>query len=342
MRLSALTSLVAVAAALTMGMCALALVRRSLPIPYTLILGAGVVAAAVSVALALLTGALSGWTALSLAAGIVPTTVPLIGVIGSAVSGSAAALTGAAWAGVVVPVGILAPPLITRQCSGACVLEDFAGGLPLVVGAGAFLVVPSGAPLGRIRLRAGTGSRGRDVVIVAVFWVSFVLWLVALEGAIDDFTAPIAAAAVLAPAFGAVGWVLADRIRGVEITARRAVRLGLLAGMGGILPGVASVTTPWTIAIGLTCGVAGALVHDSTGLRTSPPAVRAAVSVLVVGTIGMLAPGVIGTNLGFAFAARFDVIVAQFGATLGMTVLGVVVSALATLIRRRPRGEARS
>lgn len=330
------TAAIAIIAALAMGACAMLIVRRSVTIPVISVVLAGAIGIVCSAILAGATGTVSPWTAASIGSGTLPVVVPLIGVLRSRPSSTAATVGAGVWAATVVPLGVVGPSLVTAACSDACAAEDFGGAFPLVIGTGAFLLVPSAVTIGRNRMRSGTGDRLRDLLIASAFWIAFVVWLAALEGNLDEYSPTLATAAVIGPALGALGWMFADRIRGVQITVRRALRMGLLAGMGGILSGVAAVATPWMLLIGVVCGSVGALVHDSRGMRSSPPTTRAAVAALVVGVIGVLAPGILGATLGFFFAARVDVILTQLAVAAAMAVVAIAASIpVALLLRRR-------
>lgn len=335
-------AVIAVVAALGMGVGAWALVRRSVPVPLWPIAVTGIVAMVLSGTAASLTGAIAAPIAVSIAAASIPISVPLLAAsrIGSHAN-LAMLIASIAWSVVVVPFAIVAPPVFVTLCPPeACVVEDFGGGLAMVVSAGAFLVVPSVATLGRNQLRSGTGAGLLDVAFAALIWAAFIVWLAALEGDVDEYTSGIALAAVVAPAAGAVGWLIVDKARGVDATVGRALRMGLLAGMGVILPGVVAVSLPWALIIGFLGGSVGALTHDAKGMATSAPGTRAAVAALVVGTLGMAAPGIVGARLGFIFAARADVLLTQFAAVAAVAIVAIGVSVpVAIVMRRRAEDE---
>jgi ammonium transporter, Amt family len=235
---------------------------------------------------------------------------------------------------VLVPLAVVGQPAAVRLCPPTtCVVSDFGGALAFVVGLGAFLLVPASS----IRMPStGPAADPRplpvQVALALGAWAAFAVWLTALEGAWDEYTPQLLVAAVLAPAAGAIGWALVDRIRGVDATLGRALRLGLLAGAGGIVGPVADIATPWAPLLGLICGLAGALTHDSRGLARARPAVRGAVTAIVVGTIGLAASGIIGATLGFVFAARIDVLVTQLVAVVVVIALGVALSTPVTIL----------
>lgn len=331
------TTLAAVVAALVMGAAAFALVRRAVPISPWILIAAWLLSMFASAALAAVFGVLNPLYAVSISAGALPVVVPLTAAtrVGHWSAGTTL-LAASAWSAVLVPFAVVGPPAVVAACPPeVCVVEDFGGALPLVVAAGAFLVVPSIVTVGRNRLRSGTGSRWADAACAAVLWVGFVVWLAAQEGAVDEYTLPIALAAAGAPATGALGWLLVDRARGVATTVRRSLRIGLLAGMAALLPCVVAVSIPWALAIGFLGGAVGALVHDSRALSSAAPGTRAAIAALAVGVIGMAAPGIVGDRLGFVYAARADVLLMQMLAVVAVATISVTVSIpVAMRIRR--------
>jgi ammonium transporter, Amt family len=306
-------------------------------------------AVVMTTALGAVTGVLAPSIAISISIGAAPVGIALSAAARAADVPRVLALVAAGlWGGVLVPAALVGPQAAVRLCPPTtCVVSDFGGALALVVGLGAFLLVP--ASLIRMPDAADVAPRPRGVRLALALgaWAAFAVWLAALEGAVDEYTPRLLLAAVLAPAAGAIGWLLVDRIRGIDATLGRALRLGLLAGAGGVIGPVADIATPWTPLLGLICGIAGALTHDARGLARSRPAVRGAVTAIVVGAIGLASTGIIGQALGFVFAARVDVLGTQLLAVIGTIALGVLLSApvtvlagLATPAGREPTGSA--
>ncbi|TPW70897.1 hypothetical protein [Schumannella sp. 10F1B-5-1] len=327
----------AILAAALLALSAVLLVRASVRVPWWLPLGAGAAAVLCSAALAALLGGPPPVFAATVATAAAPVSVPLAAALSRGRRRDARPLIAVAvWAVVLVPAALVVPGRVAATCPPtACVVEDFGGALAFVIATGGFLLVPSIATIGRNRLRSGSGSRAVDLVAGLAIVPLFAVWLAAAEGDVDDYTVPLLITALLAPALGALGWLIVDRIRGVDATAGRALRLGVVAGIAVVLPGAAAMTPPYLIGLGLLGGVVGALAHDAKAIVSSPEGLRAAVAALTIGAVGMLAPGILGTSIGFVFAARTDVTGMQLVATLAVAVLAVTVSIPVAVVGRR-------
>lgn len=329
---------IAVAALAAVGMAAAVAVmlRRTAPASLLSALGLAALAVSVSAALAVIMPGMPPAVAVVVATGTAPVAVLLLGLLEREDGARAPAVVAVAiWAAVVVPASIVVPQVLAASCPPeSCVVEDFAGGLPFAVGVGAFVLVPSAA-VPTLRRAHESGRIGRSAALVLLVWAAFVVWLAALELDVDPYTPRIALVALLAPAVAAIGWVVTDRIRGLDASATRGLTLGTVAGMVGILPSVVSVDTPWAILVGALVGITGALAHDARALRASPPTARVAVAAVVVGVGGMIVPGVLGNDLGFVFAARVDVLGTQLLAAGGVAIVAILVSIPAAVVLRR-------
>ncbi len=137
------------------------------------------------------------------------------------------------WSLVVFPVCAVVPPLIFGMCAESeCRVEDFGGGLALLVSSAASVLLAWRAPGGVAR-----ESWARFALPVLLVWVAGALWLASLEGVIDAYTWRILLAALAAPLAGAVAWTLVDVLRRSDRHPLRSAADGLLAGLVAIVPG---------------------------------------------------------------------------------------------------------
>jgi len=241
-----------------------------------------------------------------------------------------------AWGAIVFPLAALVPLWLTAACAGTyCELEDFGGALPLLVSSSAFALL-AWLPAGVVkRASADPHSNRRAMLALLVLWFAVVLWLVQLEGAIDEFVPRILLAGLVVPVAGGLGWLIADRARGVFRPFRRSLVLGVIAGLAAVLPGAVTVTFPWTIAVGSLAGALGSLVYSKRGLTSSGIATRWGLVILVAVTVGIIAPAIAGDTVGILFSANLGVLSTPVTSLLGVTLLSVVVSAPAWVLLRR-------
>ncbi|WP_166864631.1 hypothetical protein [Salinibacterium sp. ZJ70] len=217
------------------------------------------------------------------------------------------------WAVVAFPFAVLAPPFIASACGLAdCGAEDFGGVLAVVVStAAATLVgvlaigrdaasppgVPSGASLAWTRIAAVAG----------LMWLSSAVWLVSLEGVIDEYMVHIATSAFLAPLGGLFAWGAVLVGRGVDPRQPRTLLGGLGSGFIAVLAGAASLSPASALLTGVLGGAVGAGI---LGTRTGTvSARRGAIGALAVAAVGLMAPAVVGETTGFVFSGRLAAVV---------------------------------
>lgn len=241
-----------------------------------------------------------------------------------------------AWGVVIFPVSALVPLVLTAGCLAPdCGFEDFGAALPLFVSSSAFVLLawlPAGV---HERADLDRPSNRRAVIAGFVVWAAAAVWLVHLEGTIDEFTVRILISAVVGPAAGAVGWLLVDLLRATRRTTGRSLMLGLVAGMVAILPGAVSVGLPWSPVVGLLAGGAAALVYSARGSGSAGFAARWGITILVAAGIGFLAPPISGDTVGIIFSARAAVLTVPLLVFLGVTAFSIAVSAPVWVLVRR-------
>jgi hypothetical protein len=239
------------------------------------------------------------------------------------------------WGVVVLPAAALGPLLATAGCAGTeCELQDFGGALPLAVAPAAFALLAALPAARAVAVRAEHPS-ARDVVLgLLALFVSYVLWLAAMEGDIDVYTPRLLLAAVVGPLCSAVAWLLVDRLRGTPRSVARSVVLGLLAGMVATLAGSATVVPPWSIAVALLAGAIGAGVETARHLRRLPLATRWGIVVLVAALLGLVAPVIIGDAVGVLLTAQAGALPVPFEAFGAVAGSALVVSVPAWIVAR--------
>ena len=235
------------------------------------------------------------------------------------------------WSGVVFPVCVVVPSLLYRSCAAPeCRVEDFGGGLALLVSSSASVL---------LAWRAHSEAEGRRWarfgLPVAVLWVGAAAWLVSLEGAIDSYSARILLAAVLAPLAGGIAWLVVDVLRQSGRHPLRSYADGVVAGLVAIIPGAASVSFPWSLVVGALAGAAAALVFGAKRMRSAGRAGHWAIVALTATAIGYLAPAISGDTIGFMFSGRLAAFVPPLATFLAVAAFGVVMSTPAWSLARR-------
>ncbi|MEO8263518.1 MAG: hypothetical protein ABI566_13200 [Pseudolysinimonas sp.] len=327
-----------VGAALVAAVAVLALVRPVLSDRMAWpALGAAVGTAVIVIAV----GRLLGVASLEFLIGISALALPVLLLLEAAAVASGADafarwLLMLSWGVVVFPVSALLPLLLTAGCLAPdCGFEDFGAALPLLVSSSAFVLLawlPSGV---HERAQLDRPSNRRAVIAGAVLWASTAVWLVHLEGAIDEFTVRILISAIVGPAAGAVGWLLVDVLRNTRRTTGRSLMLGLVAGMVVILPGAVSVGLPWSPVVGVMGGGVAALVYPARGSGSGGLAARWGIAILAAAGIGFLAPAISGDTVGVIFTARAAVLFVPLLAFFGVAGFSVAVSAPVWVLVRR-------
>ncbi len=292
------------------------------------------VASAVVVAVGAFTGAESVSFLLASAFATAPVAVLLDGAAEEAAPGRPAVawVLALVWAAVVFPVAALAPPLVFASCGSECRVEDFGGGLALLVSSAASVLLAWRAPASGGR----EGWRGFALGALVV-WLAAALWLASLEGVVDDYTPRILFAAVVAPAGGAAGWLLVDVLTRSTRHPVRSAADGLIAGLVAIVPGAAGMSFPWSLAVGALAGAAACLVYGSRRLSSGGRAGHWALVVLTSTAIGYLAPAVSGDTVGFVFSGRITALFPPVAAFAAVAALGLAASVPAWLLARRSR-----
>ena len=298
-------------------------------------LAAAAVAAAVVVPLGAVTGAETTSYLLASAFAAGPVSVLLGGAAQEVAPGRggvawALVLT---WAGIVFPVASVVPPLVLAGCDASeCRAEDFGGALALLVTSAAAVLPAWRAPSSGVR-----EGWARFALPALVVWLAAVVWLASLEGVIDAYTPRILLAAVVAPAGGAAGWLLVDVLKGTPRHPVRSAADGALAGLVAIVPGVAGISFPWSLVVGVLAGAAAAVVYGSRRLSSGGRAGHWALVVLASTAIGYLAPAITGDTIGFVFTGRIAALLPPVAAFASAAALGLVLSVPSWLLARDAR-----
>ena len=228
----------------------------------------------------------------------------------------------AVWALVVYPVCAVIPPLVFDACAASeCRVQDFGGGLALLVSAAAAVL---------LAWRVSTDAVREDwrhfALPVLGVWVSGAVWLASLEGVLDAYTPRILLAALVAPIGGAIAWVLVDALRRAPRHPLRSAADGVLAGLVAIVPGAAGISFPWSLLVGALAGASAALVFGLRRLSSAGRAGHWALVVLASTAIGYLAPAVAGDSIGFVFSGRITAVVPPALAFLAVAAAGVLLT----------------
>ncbi len=240
------------------------------------------------------------------------------------------------WGAVVFPPAALVPLWLTASCAGTdCELEDFGGGLPLLVSSSAFVLL-AWLPAGVVeRADPDPQDNRRAMLALLVVWLAFIVWLTQLEGAVDEYTTRIVLAAVIGPVFGALGWLLVDLLRNARRPIGRSLALGLIAGMAATLPGAVTVAVPWNLAVGALAGALGSVAYSGRASSAAGIATRWGLVILVASAVGFLAPAISGDTIGILFSAHLGVLTVPVVSFVGVSLLSLLVSAPVWVLLRR-------
>ena len=300
-------------------------------------LGAAAVSALLTIGLGRLF-AIASWDYLI---GICAFAVPVLVLLEAAAVASGADRVGRwilmlGWGAIVFPLAALVPLWLTAACAGTdCELEDFGGGLPLLVSSSAFVLL-AWLPAGVVeRADPDPHDNRRAMLGLLVVWLAFVVWLAQLEGAIDEFTPRIVLAAIVGPAASSLVWLLVDVARNVRRPVARSLVLGLIAGMAAVVPGAVSVEFPWNLAVGALAGCLASLAYSGRASTTAGLATRWGFVLLVATAVGFLAPAISGDTVGILFSAQLDVLSVPVLSFLGVSLLSLLVSAPVWVLLRR-------
>lgn len=235
---------------------------------------------------------------------------------------------------IVLPAATLGPLLATAGCAGTpCELQDFGATLPLAVAPAALLLLAVLVPRARRGDLPELSTRS-SLLVGATLWGAFVLWIAAMEGAVDAYTPVLLLAGAIGPAVAAAIWTAVDLLRRSGRPVARSAALGGMAGIVATMAGAATVHPPWSIAVAVLAGLVAALV---AGRRTVSVA-RAAWVVVAASLVGLLAPVVSGDGIGVIYTAQFETLPVPIVAAGGTVALSVVVSVpvWVAIRRRRP------
>lgn len=269
------------------------------------LLGLAVVCGAELVVLGIATGAAGTPYLLDVAGGAAAALVLLLAAGDAAGAGPRSRwLVPGAWGVVVLPAAALVPLLATAGCAGTpCELQDFGATVPLVLSPAAFALLAVLVPRARRGALPELGAR-RSLVLALVLWVAFVVWIAAMEGAVDAYTPTLLVAGVVGPAVAAVLWLLVDRVRRSSRPVARSIALGAMAGVVCTMAGAATVVVPWSLAVAALGGAIAAAVAR----RRIASVPRAGWVVVAAALVGLLAPVVSGDAIGILFTAQFDAV----------------------------------
>ncbi len=197
---------------------------------------------------------------------------------------------------------------------------DFAGAVPVSLGAGAFLTVLA---LGSGRRTLGDGALAlRGAMLIAVAAVGCA---VGLELRIDELTPAIALNMLMTPALAILAAAGVERVKRGRNT-REGLAAGALAGTSAGIAACAYVETVSALLLGLLVGAVA-----EAAFRGASTAWRMATPLLVGGVTGLLFLGIFALDVGFVYSGQ-PILLGQQTLVVGVSgVFAVAVSALLVL-----------
>jgi Amt family ammonium transporter len=222
---------------------------------------------------------------------------------------------------------------------------DLGGALPVqvAVGAGALSVLVVAR---RWTVDDRSHVRPRSwlwLVSGLVIWAGWLLGFVGLELTIDSVITPrIIVNTLIAPVFGIIGWLIAQRIVNRRTTANAAVA-GMFSGIVAVSSGAAYFSPMWAGVTGLIAGLTTALFVYSRIRRTGRHAWFLVGAHLLAASIGLLMVGFFGLGLGLIYTGQTTSFEMQFVSIAAVLLWSGLISTLlwiavgrATPAARRP------
>ncbi|MFP7760544.1 hypothetical protein [Marisediminicola sp. LYQ85] len=250
----------------------------------------------------------------------------------------------AAWSLLVYsPITLVAFTTVSGFFATGYVPLDLAGALPGLVAAGAsgaaFLLVTRDTdrafPPGVDRR-----SRVRIVLLFAVLWALWLVWMLGLELAITTASPRILLNGLLAPVAAAVAWLVVQRIRRAETTLTAALG-GLYCGLVAIAPAGGYIDSTGAIVTGATAGAVCSLLGYHLARTNGQASWLPTIQLLVGGTIGAVLVGVFAIRSGLVVMGQPETILSQLasaGSAIGLSfVVSLVLWSIATRGGRRAR-----
>jgi Amt family ammonium transporter len=222
---------------------------------------------------------------------------------------------------------------------------DLGGALPVqvAVGAGA-LVVLTVARRWAVEDRSHVRPRSWLLLISGlVIWAGWLLGFVGLELMIDSVITPrIILNTIIAPVFGVVGFLIAQRIVSATTTAGGAVA-GLFSGIVAISAGSAYFTPLWAGLTGLVAGLASSLFVSRRIRATGRHAWFLVGAHLLAASVGLLMVGIFGLGLGLVYNGQLTLFQIQLVSIVAVVAWSGLISLLLWLaVRQAARRGART
>lgn len=197
---------------------------------------------------------------------------------------------------------------------------DHGGSLALNVASGSAVlgVLFAGGTLSP-RVRVGSLGRPPGIAAVLVLSIGWIGWLAAAELAIDQAAASIVLNGVIGAVGGAAGWLIVQRILR-QSTTLNAVATGLTSGLFAVAAGAPLFTPVSAAAVGVIAGAASCHFTLRRVSATRRPQWFLVGLHLVAGGIGVVALGLLATDMGFLFTGQVSLIGQQ------LVSVGVVAS----------------
>jgi len=275
---------------------------------------------------------------LARAGALIATSAVAVAIVGAAV---ASRITLRAWlifcalwsVLVLFPVGYAVFALSDGWAVSLLGVVDYGGALPVGLAAGASAV--------GVIVACGRGEHpaqtGRSLPVVALggtlVWVGWVGLVTGSEGAVDQYTAPIAINAFVASAAGCLMWMLVDRIL-LRRPTLVSVFCGAFSGLVAITPASGVLTIGWALLLGALAALACATMVDVAARARFGPALALCVIVIVGSAVGLLFVGLFGAGGGMVESGNFDLFIAQGVATVAVLVYAFLVALLLALVLR--------
>lgn len=275
---------------------------------------------------------------LARAGALISTSAVAVAIVGAAV---ASRITLRAWlifcalwsVLVLFPVGYAVFALSDGWAVSLLGVVDYGGALPVGLAAGASAV--------GVIVACGRGEHpaqtGRSLPVVALggtlVWVGWLGLVTGSEGAVDQYTAPIAINAFVASAAGCLMWMLVDRVL-LRRPTLVSVFCGAFSGLVSITPASGVLTIGWALLLGALAALACATMVDVAARARFGPALALCVIVIVGSAVGLLFVGLFGAGGGMVESGNFDLFIAQGVATVAVLVYAFLVALLLALVLR--------